>query len=78
MDSMNLHEVVTELIGPIQPVGETNADAQRFENLKVAIDLVERLLFDIDCVSWKAGAPESSIQKSAQAAYKFMQAVRDA
>ena len=78
MDSMNLHEVVTKLIGPIQPVGETNADAQRFENLEVAIDLVERLLFNIACVARKAGAPEASIQKSAKAAQTFLEAMRDA
>lgn len=77
MDSMNIHEIVTKLVGPINPVGETNADAQRFENLEVAIDLANRLLFDIACVARKGGTGEFSVEKAAKAAKIFLEEVRD-
>lgn len=77
MDSMNIHEIVTKLVGPINPVGETQADAHRFENLEVAIDLTNRLLFDIACVARKAGSGEFSVEKSAKAAKMFLEETRD-
>lgn len=47
---MTLYETVMKLIGPVQPVGETNEDARRLENLKNLIALVDTLLGDIDRV----------------------------
>ena len=48
---MDIHEVVGKLVGRIDPVGETNEDNRRFENLKIMADLVNKLLFNIDEVS---------------------------
>ena len=49
---MTTHEIVTKLIGPIAPVGETNTDNARFENLKNMTELVDELLTDIDAVAY--------------------------
>ena len=49
---MDMHDVVTKLTGPIKPVGETNADNERFENLKELTDLVNKLVTDIDGVGY--------------------------
>lgn len=48
---MTIHEVVKKLIGEIAPVGETNTDNARFENLKAMTELVDLLLSDIDNVA---------------------------
>jgi len=44
---MNNHEIVKKLIGPIEPVGETNEDGRRFENLEAMTELFNNLLADI-------------------------------
>lgn len=44
---MELIDMVRKLIGPIDPVGETHTDGERFENLKVHCDLVGELMRDI-------------------------------
>ena len=45
---MDVYEVVKRLVGPINPLGETNADNIRFGNLKVLCELVNDLVSDID------------------------------
>jgi hypothetical protein len=51
---MELYDVVKKLLGPIEPVGESNADDKRFENLDATVNLVARLLNDIcDVVQYK-------------------------
>ena len=47
MSEINVYEVVKKLVGEINPVGETNIDDRRFENLKVMTELVDELLMDI-------------------------------
>jgi len=45
---MDIHEIVKKLVGEIEPVGETNIDNARFENLKVMAELIGKLTLDID------------------------------
>ena len=49
---MDIYEVVTKLVGRINPVGETETDNERYENLKVMCELVEKLIVDIDNVGY--------------------------
>ncbi len=37
---MTNHEIVKKIIGQIKPVGSTEIDNERFENLKATIELV--------------------------------------
>ena len=50
---MELIDVVRKLTGPINPVGESNCDDARYENLKMLCDLVNSLVTDIDSVAYK-------------------------
>lgn len=50
---IDCYEVVTKLIGKIEPIGETQTDDIRFENLKLLTDLVDKLLCDIDRISYE-------------------------
>ena len=68
---MELHDVVKKLVGPINPIGETNEDGRRFENLKTMTDLVDRLLGDIDRVLSSKNRPEYSMKKAGEYADKF-------
>lgn len=51
MNSMDVYEVVTKLIGPVNPVGCSQSDAVRLENVKVLTALVDSLLTDIDGIA---------------------------
>lgn len=44
---MDYYEIITKLIGPIQPVGESNEDSKRLENLTATTDLIDKLLMDV-------------------------------
>ncbi len=48
---MDIYEVVTKLVGPIEPAGDSSIDGDRLKNLKVTTDLVDRLLTDISNVA---------------------------
>lgn len=66
-------EIIQKLIGPINPVGETNADNQRFENLKAMCELVNELVSNIDDVGYKnRNAYEFSVKRAAEYASNFL------
>lgn len=67
-----VYEVVKKLIGPINPVGDTNIDEVRFDNLKATADLVDSLLTDIDAVTCaNIDRAEFSRKRAGEYAKKF-------
>jgi hypothetical protein len=44
---MNYKEIVMKLIGSIEPIGETNTDNARMDNLKNLCELVDGLVYEI-------------------------------
>lgn len=74
---MELHEVVQKIVGAIEPVGETNADNNRFENLKVMEDLVDELISDLIIVSRQKDRYEHSIGKAGKHANQFLSHIRE-
>jgi hypothetical protein len=68
---MTLHEIVKKLVGEIDPVGETNTDNARFENLKTLTNLVDHLLGDIDRVAGKRIRHEYSMKRAGKFACDF-------
>lgn len=72
MVKMTVYDIVHKLIGPINPIGETNTDDRRFENLKDMTELVDQLLTDIDAVSYvNKDMAEFSRKRAAEYATKF-------
>lgn len=67
---MELYDVVSKLIGPVNPIGETHKDEIRFENLKVMVKLVNDLLTDIDSVASFRDRREHSMKKAGEYAWK--------
>lgn len=68
---MELIDVVRKLVGPIDPVGATHVDGERFDNLKTMTDLVDRLLGDIDRVAAYKNSHEFSVKRAGEHASKF-------
>ena len=68
---MEIYEVVAKLVGSIQPIGDTNVDNERFANLTVLCELVDKLLTDIDDVAMNKDRAEYSMKRAGQAASKF-------
>lgn len=50
---MELDEIVKKLVGKIEPIGETNTDNDRFENLKVMCNLINELVRHVDDVGYR-------------------------
>lgn len=75
---MTLYAITKKLIGPITPIGDSNVDRDRLENLKAMMHLVEGLLFDIGNVSAFANSHEASVKKAGETALKFLRDIGDA
>ena len=74
MTADQVYEVVTKLVGPIDPIGETNADGVRFDNLKVMVDLTEKILDDIRYIKGSQASYEASVKKAGDfAAYALIE-----
>ena len=70
---MTVYDVVKKLIGEINPIGETNEDARRFENLEKMVILVDTLIGEIDKVAANnKNRQEYSLKKSGQFADKYL------
>ena len=70
--NVELFDVVTKLIGPVQPVGETYADHARLENMKALTELTERLIAEIRQAASCADRHEASMAKVGKYARDFL------
>ena len=71
---MTNYDVITKLVGNINPVGESHIDGQRHENLKEMVELVELLLHDISEVAKNEERYEHSMQLSGKLAREYLKA----
>ncbi|HAR37543.1 MAG TPA: hypothetical protein DCS09_02590 [Porphyromonadaceae bacterium] len=70
---MDVYDVVVKLVGPIEPVGETNADNSRFSNIEEMTELVDRLVKDIaDVARFNKDRGEYSMKRAGQHAHHFL------
>ena len=69
---MTNYDVVKKLIGYIMPIGETNEDNRRFENLKATAELAQLLIEDIDRVAKISHKQEFSIKRSEEFANRIL------
>lgn len=59
---VDLHSLVMNLVGEIMPIGESRTDANRLENLKELIDLVDLLLTELDEATGYSSNYQSSMK----------------
>lgn len=74
---MEIYNVVKKLLGEIKPVGETNADNKRFENLVATTHLINELLFEVGEVAQFASRFEDSMSRAGKHAEKFLKDIRE-
>ena len=77
MKFRNNHEIAKALLGPIIPVGETNEDSRRLENLKETIVLVGNLIDDLRNASTYEDRHQASMVKIARTAKSFLSEIVD-
>ena len=71
--TIDVYKVVKKLIGEIDPIGETQTDDKRFENLKAMTKLVDRLIFDIDAIAYRyKNNHQFSMKRASEFASKFI------
>lgn len=73
----NIKEIVDKLVGNINPYGASHIDSERFENLKVMCDLVERLVYDINFVAREKDRYEASMKEMGVYAQKFLDNLKE-
>jgi len=69
---MELSDVVRKLIGKIDPIGDSNVDSERLNNLMELTKLVDVLLSDIDRVASFKNKVEWSMKQCGEHADKFL------
>ena len=69
---MTNYDVLKTLIGEIDPIGNTEIDETRFENLYEMIDVVNGLIEDIAKVANRRSRLECSLKKAGEKAYNFL------
>ena len=73
-EQIDLECVVMKLVGQIRPIGETDTDNKRFENLKVLCDLTNKLVTTIDHLHCKnKHSHEFSVKRAADYADNFLE-----
>ena len=72
-DKLDVYQVVKKLIGCIEPLGETNEDNRRYENLVEMCNLIENLVEDIKEVRLEyKNDQEYSIKRAVNCANDFL------
>lgn len=71
------YDVIKKLLGPIDPIGDSQVDADRYENLLATTHLVDKLLFDINQVSRFATHSAHSIAHAGKWAQNFIQEIKE-
>ena len=77
MEARVIEEVVNELAGSIEPVGESREDERRYGNLLILIEVMDRLMFRINAVSRYQDRVEASMSKIGIRAQRFMDDLRE-
>ena len=70
---MTLINVIEKLIGPIKPIGESDTDRIRLQNLKELTDLLNYFILEIDEIATSnKDRQESSMQLIGEHCAKFL------
>ena len=77
-NKLTVEDMVMRVVGPIEPTGEHYTDKERLQNLENLLELVDRLVFNIDQLRVFADRPEASIALIGKRARSFMEDLSDA
>lgn len=72
LEAETIYKVIRQLIGRVDPQGESNFDAKAFDNLKILCEVTEKLIVDIDEVAYKnVSRHEASMKRAGQLANEW-------
>jgi hypothetical protein len=74
---MEIKEIVMKLIGAVDPVGETNEDERRYQNLKALVALADELLHEINDVTYCRTRHEWSMARAGKYAFEELGKLAD-
>lgn len=70
---MDIHAVAQKLIGPVEPIGKTEVDAERYANLRELISLTVKLLATIERIALEnADRVEASRKRAGVRCLEFL------
>lgn len=73
MSVYTIKQIVEKLVGPIEPLGNSSVDGERFHNLVQMCSLVNHLVGKIDDVNFRnKDSHELSVVKAANYASEFL------
>lgn len=72
LPSYTAYDVVRALVGVVEPGGDASVDGNRLANLKVLIDLIEKLLDDIRDVARDRNSQMRSVKVAGELAHNFL------
>jgi hypothetical protein len=74
METKDITEIVLKIVGPVDPIGETNTDNSRFDNLKVLCELTENLVWIVDEIGYKnKDSYQYSVKRAGAYAFDFIE-----
>lgn len=74
MEAEQVLKVVKKLIGPIEPVGESNTDTERTENLEQFLKLYDEIDSIVNDIAWDyKDRHEASVKKMVKMCTKALQ-----
>lgn len=77
-ENIQVYKVVKKLIGPIKPVGKTQTDEERYENLLDMISVADCLLYDINDVAREnKDRQEFSMKLAGKKADRFLKSIKE-
>ncbi len=74
---MDLYDIIKRIIGNINPVGDTNIDKKRLENLKTHEEITYKLIEDLMWVSEDRDRIEYSMKNLGQSAYSQLLDIKE-
>jgi hypothetical protein len=77
MEADTICEVIKELVGPIDPVGDSSVDVHRYQNLLTIQRVVEWCIEEIREVAKNAGSHEASVNQIGATATKFIKSIKE-
>ena len=75
LSSIDIAEMVMRLNGEIAPIGETNTDSERYNNLLVLEHTIEILLSEMNNVCEYSNRPEYSMSKAGTQYLRWLQGI---
>ena len=71
--SETIYELIQKLTGNIRPVGESNEDEQRLKNVKVFIEVFDKMHVEIDAIGYDyISRPEASMRTIAETCNEYI------